>query len=69
MVQPDLVPDLVVGNRACSRRVGSRSSLRSLPTQAILLFCGPTTKGNHCSYEWEKIEKFSGKKSLLCTAY
>lgn len=31
-----LVPDLVVGNPACGRAVGSRWSLRFLPTQTVL---------------------------------
>lgn len=31
-----LVPNLVTGNPACGRAVGTRWSLRSLPTQAIL---------------------------------
>ena len=36
--QPDLVPDLVVGNPARGRSVGARSSLRLLPIWAILWF-------------------------------
>ena len=35
---PDLVPALMVGNPVQSREVGTRRSLMSLPTQAILRF-------------------------------
>jgi len=35
-MQPHLVPDAAVDSPAHSRRVGNGSSLRSLPTQAIL---------------------------------
>jgi len=34
--QPDLVPDLVVGNLDCSRGIGTMLSLRFFPNQAIL---------------------------------
>ena len=34
--QPDLVPDLVVGNLDCSRGIGTMLSLSFFPNQAIL---------------------------------
>lgn len=37
--QPDLVPNLGVGNPACIKGVGNEWSLRSLPPRAILQFC------------------------------
>ena len=57
--QPGLVPDVVTGNPAHGREVGTRWSLRSLLTQAILWFCDSVIL-------WRTFHRADTEESIRC---